>query len=251
LAFNANRYSFIFLELVNMNNTPAIPRHLKRFDSPTEFKFADKAGKFTGYASIFGNVDSGGDVILPNAFKEFAQTKDGKTIVLYQHSTHDPIGKATVSQDSKGLHFEAELSLNDPTAKKAYTLMQDGIIDSMSVGYDVLEGGAKSFADRRELTKLKLYEISPVTWGMNELARIETVKSALDCSNTRELEELLRDTFVISSRKAKASANALFPILAGRDAQANERDVQSGTNNDEIAAILPAIYKFRQTLKGK
>src|ERR1017187_1776130 len=220
-----------------MTQPPAVPHQVKHLDSPAEFKFAGKAGSFEGYAAVFGNLDSGGDVILPGAFQEFAKTRDGKTIVLYQHSMRDPIGKASVSQDSHGLAFKAELALEDPTAKKAYGLMRDGIIDSMSVGYDVLAGGEQFKQDRRELSRLKLFEISPVTWGMNELARIETVKSAMDCAHPRELEHLLRDSLFLSSRKAKAAANALWPLLSDRDDQADDRDDRKSVTLGELTAF--------------
>ncbi len=233
-----------------MNHSLAVPHQLKRFDSPAEFKFAGKAGSFSGYAAVFNNLDSGGDVILPGAFQEFAKTRDNKTIVLYQHSVRDPIGKAEVSQDSHGLHFKAELALDDATAQKAYTLMRDGLIDSMSVGYGVLPGGEQVKQGKRELSRLKLFEISPVTWGMNDLARIETVKSAMDCDNTRELEQLLRESLFISSRKAKAAANALWPLLSERDVQDDERDARKSANTGEIAALARELDIFTQSLKG-
>lgn len=233
-----------------MNQSLAIPHQLKRFDSPAEFKFSGKAGSFEGYAAVFLNTDSGNDAIMPNAFQEFAKTRDGKTIVLYQHSIRDPIGKADVSQDSHGLHFKAELALDDPTALKAYTLMRDGIIDSMSVGYDVLPGGEQFKNGRRELSRLKLFECSVVTWGMNDLARIETVKSAMDCDNTRELEQLLRESLFISGRKAKAAANALWPLLSDRDDQTDDRDDRKSVNPIEIAALSRELNIFTQSLKG-
>lgn len=224
-----------------MNHSLAIPHQLKRFDSPAEFKFSGKAGSFEGYAAVFNNVDTGGDVILPGAFQEFVQTRDGKTLILYQHNARDPIGKAEVSQDAHGLHVRAALALNDPTALKAYGLMQNGLIDSMSVGYNVLPGGEQLQNQVRQLSKLKLFECSVVTFGMNELARIDTVKSAMDCDNTRELEQLLRESLFLSSRKAKAASNLLWPLLNERDAQADDRDDCKSADYDELAAIAREI----------
>lgn len=227
--------------------SPALPRQVKRLDSPAEFKFSGKPGSFEGYAAVFSNLDSGGDVILPGAFQEFVQTRDGKTLVLYQHSMRDPIGKADVSQDSHGLHVRAELALNDPTALKAYGLMRDGLIDSMSVGYDVLPGGESFKNGRRELSRLKLFECSIVTFGMNELARVEAVKSAMDCANPRDLEHLLRDSLFLSGRKAKAAANALWPLLSDRDDQADERDARSTAALErEIARIASTQSSFQK-----
>jgi len=227
----------------------ALPRQVKRLDSPAEFKFSGKAGSFEGYSAVFNNLDSGGDVILPGAFQEFAQTRDGKTIILYQHSARDPIGKADVAQDSHGLHVRAELALDDPTAQKAYTLMRDGIIDSMSVGYDVLPGGESFKNGRRELSRLKLFECSVVTWGMNELARVETVKSAMDCANPRDLEHLLRESLFLSSRKAKAASNLLWPLLNERDAQDDERDARKSAAPGELAAFARELDQITKSFK--
>jgi HK97 family phage prohead protease len=223
---------------------------LKRFSSPTELKFAGKDGSFEGYAAVFNNVDSGGDVILPGAFKQFARTKDNRTIVLYQHSPRDPIGKADVSMDSHGLAFRAELALEDPTAKKAYGLMREGIIDSMSIGYDVLPGGEKYSPGKRELSSLKLFEISPVTWGMNELARIETVKSASACGNLRELEHLLRENLLLSSRKAKAAANALWPLLSDRDDQEDDRDDRKSASPIQLVEFAKELDQLTHLFRS-
>lgn len=218
---------------------------VKRLDTPTEFKLANALGGFEGYAAIFGNVDQGGDVIVQGAFREFVKTRDGKVLILYQHSVRDPIGKAIVSQDTRGLHVRGELALEDPTASKAYGLMKSGILDAMSIGYQVLPGGAEQDKSVRKLTGLKLYEVSLVTWGLNEQARVETVKSALDCQHPRELEHLLRDALQLSSRKAKAASNALWPILN------TERDVQEGDRDDRaIAAYVSQLNSITTFLKG-
>lgn len=184
---------------------------------PIEFKASavGSDGGFSGYAAIFNNVDSGGDIIRPSAFQEFVKTRDGKTLILYQHSQRDPIGKATVTQDSKGLAFSGQLELADPTAAKAHILMKRGLIDGMSVGYDVLPGGARLLQDgTRELTALKLFEISPVVWGMNVLAHIESVKSLAACTDERELKHLLHHEHKFSRTRAAAIADS---ILRGKD----------------------------------
>lgn len=233
-----------------MIKSTTAPTEAQSRDAPAQFKFAGKAGSFEGYAAIFGNVDSGGDVILEGAFQEFSKTRDGKTLVLYQHSIRDPIGKAVTSQDSKGLHFRAELALEDPTAKKAYTLMREGIIDCMSIGFDVLPGGAQSKPGRRELSRLKLFEISPVVWGMNTLARIETVKSALDCKHKRALEDLLRESLLLPQRKATAAASVLWPLLMYGDDLADSRDDRKPVNPGELAALARDLDQLTNLLKG-
>lgn len=190
----------------------------KRLQSAAEFKFnGQQAGMFEGYASVFGVRDQGGDVVLPGAFKEFARTGEGKVVVLWQHQLDNPIGKADVHQDAHGLQVRGQLALEDPLARKAYNLMQAKVVDGMSFAYEILPGGAAQKSDRRELSALKCYEVSVVTLGMNQLARIEAVKSAAACESLRDLEQLLREQLLLSNRKAKAGASALWPIVSARD----------------------------------
>jgi HK97 family phage prohead protease len=187
---------------------------MKTRDFATEWKTKGDQGLFEGYASIFNNVDDGFDVVLEGAFKEFARTKDGKTLVLHQHRSSDVIGKADVNQDAKGLYVKGQLVLEDPLAQRVYTHMKAGTLDGMSIGYDVLPGGA-SFTEAgvRRLEALKLWEVSVVTFGMNELAKIETVKAAGNIVSIREFEDFLRDAGGFSNRQARAIAEGGFKAL--------------------------------------
>lgn len=199
----------------------------KTIDLQTEYKALGDAGTFEGYASISGNVDLGGDVIERGAFKEFAKTRDGKVIVLYQHSSRDPIGKADVHQDDKGLRFVGQLELNDGMARKAYTLMKAGILDGMSIGFDILPGGAKILESGiREITAAKLWEISPVTWGMNPLAGVDSVKAAGQITSIREFEDFLRDVGGFSKGQAKLLASAGWKAMPGWRDASGEADLK-------------------------
>jgi len=160
-----------------------------------ETKAFGDSGSFEGYASIFGNVDLGGDVIERDAFKEIVKGRDGKVKILNQHNSRDPIGVAEVNQDAKGLYFKGQLILEAPSARSAYALMKGGALEGMSIGYDVLEGGAKILESGiRQLKALKLWEISPVTFGMNPLAGIDSVKNIQQITNIREYEDFLRES---------------------------------------------------------
>lgn len=186
-------------------------------ECPFDLKAINDIGTFSGYASIFGNVDGGGDVMERGAFKEFHKTRDGKVLILYQHSSRDPIGKADVRQDDKGLYFDGQLVMEDATARKAYVGMKAGTIDAMSFGFDVLPGGATiTEAGIRKITAVKCYEISPVTFGMNELARIEAVKAAENITTIRELENFLREAGGFSKAQAVAIASGGWKALQDR-----------------------------------
>ena len=214
----------------------------KRLRVPTEFDTAGDTGKFVGYAAVFGNVDLGGDVVAPGAFKEVATNSEGRTVVLWQHDARTPIGTAAVRQDAKGLAFEGSLVMEDDKARIAYAHMKAKSVEGMSIGYDVLPNGATYGKDgTRILTGLKLWELSIVTFPMNPLAGIDAVKSA---ESVRELEGVLRDVLCLSSRKSKAAANALWPILAERDAQEDDREDREAATLGRLAAQIEALNLF-------
>lgn len=195
----------------------------KIIECPMELKAIGDTGTFSGYASIFGNIDDGGDVMERGAFKEFHKTRDGKVLILYQHSSRDPIGKADVRQDDKGLYFDGQLVMEDAIARKAYVGMKAGTIDAMSFGFDVLPGGATiTEAGIRKVTAVKLWEISPVTFGMNELARIEAVKAAGNITNIREYEDFLRDVGGFSRSQAKLLCLAWKSLPDQRDVDGDD-----------------------------
>jgi HK97 family phage prohead protease len=204
---------------------------MKRFNVPAEFKDIQDTGTFSGYASIFGNVDLGGDIVERGAFEEIAKTKDGQVRILYQHDMRQPIGKAIVKQDENGLHFDGKLVLEDATARKCYAFMKAGILDGMSIGYDVLDNGSEMMnSGIRKLKRLKLWEISLVTFGMNPLAGVDTVKSAEAIKTVREFEEFLRDAG-FSVAQAKSIASVGF-----KEAESNQREV--GEEAKRIAEMI-------------
>jgi HK97 family phage prohead protease len=181
---------------------------------PMEIKKLESDGEFEGYASVFNNVDLGYDVVMPGAFKkkDMALTKDGQIRVLYQHNQDQPIGKARIDEDEKGLHFTGRLVLENPVAKTAHAMMKEGILDGMSIGYDAIDSDFTEGGVRR-ITKGKLWEISLVTFGMNPKARVEAVKAINEFKTIRELESALRDGDRFSAALAKKIAAIAWPAM--------------------------------------
>lgn len=140
-------------------------------------------GTFEGHASVFGNIDSYGDVVDTGAF---ARTLDewaekGATIpVLWGHNMNDPFanigGLVSAEEDEKGLKVVGQLDMDNPTAQQVYRLMKGGRTTSMSFAYSVRDAAEKDGANH--LKDLDLFEVSVVQVPANELAEIEAVKSA-------------------------------------------------------------------------
>jgi HK97 family phage prohead protease len=187
-----------------------------------DIKELTETGSFEGLASVYGNLDLGGDVVMPGAFKEFVYTKDNHIRILDGHDTRRPIGKGKVIDTHMGLALKGQLSMQVARAREVHALMKDGIIDGLSIGYDILPGGAKiNEQNIRELHALKLWEVSTTAFPMNQAALVDRVKSVEveRCKSVRELEDLLRDAAGLSRAQAKLHAGAIWKTIGGqRDA---------------------------------
>lgn len=190
---------------------------MDRLIAPIQIKEAKADGSFTGYAAVFNNIDLGRDVIMPGAFSELKTTADGQIRIALDHDLKRLAGKAKVSQDDHGLKVEGQLTLGVSYVNDAYELMKTGVLDGLSVGFDIPPGGA-AYEDRdgfyvRIISKAILWEFSLVAFGMNPEAKIETIKAA---TNIRDFEAQLRG-LGYSQREAKALSSGGFKSLGHRD----------------------------------
>lgn len=111
--------------------------------APIEIKEAKADGSFTGYAAVFNNVDLGSDVIMPGAFRSVKTTRDGQVRIAMNHDLRQLAGKASFAQDAHGLRVEGQLTLGVSYVRDAYELMKTGVLDGLSVGFDIPEGGSE------------------------------------------------------------------------------------------------------------
>lgn len=166
--------------------------------APLELKFAeaDASGVFSGYAAIFGNVDSHGDIILPGAFAESLAEKKRSGRSIPMHLMHRvfggdglPVGVWTnVAEDDKGLKVEGKISgMNTEAGRLLYERVKDGALGGLSIGYKVRPNGVtvgkKAGEPKRTLKSLSLYEISLVDDPSNPLSKISEIKALLDAGS--------------------------------------------------------------------
>ncbi|MBK3745927.1 HK97 family phage prohead protease [Paraburkholderia aspalathi] len=146
-----------------------------------DIKEISEDGVFSGYGSIFGNRDHGGDIVVAGAFaKSLAEhrQKGSRVKMFWQHDPHQPIGKWTeLAEDGKGLFVEGKLNMGVQKGREAYALLKDGDIDGLSIGYSVIDGAADDKQGAFMLRQLKLWEVSVVSMAMNGDARVDAVKS--------------------------------------------------------------------------
>jgi uncharacterized protein len=149
----------------------------KLFSQPVNIKTDAKEGTFKGYASIFNVVDNYGDVVLPGAFRQTLEELHIKNIkLLWQHDYKKPIGVFTkIEETVTGLLVEGKIFTDLRQGKEANLLLQSGVVDGLSIGYEIVESFYNQ--DIRYIKQAKLWEISIVTFPANEMARIKDVRA--------------------------------------------------------------------------
>lgn len=200
----------------------------------------DDAGTFKGYASVFGNVDSYGEIVLPGAFKdsiERIKASGDPLPILWQHRSSEPIGGSTMlKEDDTGLSTEGFLLVDElPQAKAAHALMKKRIVRGLSIGYYVEKSSYNEKTGIRSLETLDLVEYSVVTFPANELALVDNVKARSDLFGAgnlptlKQFEEFLREAGASKTQAAGIASRGLAQMLARSE---------SGGDPCEVLAIL-------------
>lgn len=135
-------------------------------------------GSFTGYASVFGVTDLGGDAVSPGAFTtSLKKTPAAKIKMLRSHDTSDPIGVWTsIVENSRGLKATGQLILATVKGRETYELLKAGALDGLSIGYRTKKESYDRAKKVRMLDEVELHEVSIVTFPMNPSATISRVK---------------------------------------------------------------------------
>ena len=89
---------------------------MKYLNRPIEIKAVNQDGLFSGYASVFEEIDSYRDIVKRGAFeKTLADTESkGRAVpILWQHDASKPIGVYTsLKEDERGLYVEGQLNMD-------------------------------------------------------------------------------------------------------------------------------------------
>lgn len=164
---------------------------MKTKDFALQVKDLSDDGTFEGYGSVFGNVDSYGDKVMPGAFAESLakHRREGTNVLmLWQHNPNEPIGIwDDLAEDGKGLRGKGRLIMDVARAREVHALMKHKAIGGLSIGYREVETEPDNGV--LLLKRLDLREISPVSFPANRRARIDAVKT----ERMEEFAQRLRD----------------------------------------------------------
>jgi len=156
--------------------------------------------------AVMGNIDDGNDVLHPGAFTKTFTERGHKVRVLDAHQTDSimrVLGKplelrelntGELPGDLKTRHPDAngaawarvQFLMETPEGKGAFERIKAGAVDEWSFGYDALDKDySKGIKDGKEvnvrnLRTVKLYELSPVLWGMNPATMTMSAKADVE-----------------------------------------------------------------------
>lgn len=172
-------------------------------------------GTATAIVSVFGNVDLGGDRVIPGAFSrslEEWKAKGDPIPVIWSHDWDNPesfVGWADPSQIKEtdaGLEVPMQFDLDRPRAEQVHHLLKTRRVTQFSFGYfarayqDVED---PDYGTVRELTDIDVFEVGPTLLGMNPETELLQAASALRARRAARLvsakaapEEAVEGAFV-------------------------------------------------------
>lgn len=167
----------------------------------TKAQIKEKAdGEFTAIAS--SEIEDRQGEIVKQAGWNLKNFKDNP-VLLYMHDHTKPIGKATrIWVDKSGtkplLKFKGFISDATDELKGYKKLVEDGILNSFSVGFRPLE------IDGNEITKAELFEISLVSVPANPEARLLAMKSLEDAGfDSKVINKVIGEESEVTELKAE------------------------------------------------
>lgn len=179
-----------------------------------EVKETDEEGKFDGYASTFGNIDLGNDIIAKGAFAQTIKSNGALVPILDSHDHSKQIGwNETAKEDSKGLKVHGALDLNVQLGREKYSLMKTasalGAKMGLSIGYFTIKQEPHATKPEvRILKEVNLIEYSIVTFPMNPKASVTRVKS-IEGIKVEDIKKHLIHELGISHKVASTACDML------------------------------------------
>lgn len=179
------------------------------------------------YLSKFDNVDSDNDVIRRGAFKKSIQERgpmaasNRKIAFLRFHNWEMPIGKfLELSEDEFGLYAVAQLG-NSTLGNDALADYKDGIINEHSIGFKYVKDKIRFVEDSGldngidgfyEISEVKLFEGSAVTFGANEFTPVVEVAKTQGRVETLDDLGLQIDTVLKALSNGQGSDDRLYNL---------------------------------------
>lgn len=146
----------------------------KEYRSKDILSFNEETGQVKAVFSVFNEIDSDNDVVLPKSIR--SGYGDKGVVMVWGHDWKHIIGKGKIVQDDEKAIFEGKFNMNTEAGREAYETvkaMED--LQQWSFGFEVhdSENGmfTKDSGEQQEvrfLKDVKVWEVSPVLVGANQ-----------------------------------------------------------------------------------
>ena len=219
-------------------------------------------GTFTGYASVFGNIDSYGTVVDPGAFKKSIKDHDGIFPLIDFHWPDRAAGLIRVQEDKKGLLSEGALDLDIQRGHDLYSGLKfgekvaelgwgatAGYIDRMSIGFDVITEEKKEGVSH--FREIGLWEVSLVTrnFAANEQALVTDVRAA--CAGLQRVNAAIRAGAEDELRSGLDELRELLGAQASQVDPLSEFMAETRERLTELTALLRSEGPSLDTLPAE
>ena len=216
----------------------------------------ESKGQVKAVFSVFNNLDSDGDVVLPDAIR--SGFKSGDVPMVWSHKWDMPIGKGTIKKDKDKAYFDGSFFMDTESGKEAYNLVKNmGDLQQWSFGFKVNDseyGKWKKSADEevdvRYLKNLSVYEVSPVLVGANQ----DTFTMAIKSGENSEVKIMEEELEVIEEEKAKLGKD-IFDNPGEAMNRAKELSCADGVHAQELdgqTVFMPCNThaEYEEAMKG-
>ncbi|MFA6280384.1 MAG: HK97 family phage prohead protease [Bdellovibrionales bacterium] len=188
---------------------------IHHFSGAMEIKSIAQDGTFTGYASVFGELDSQNEIVERGAFTRTLakwRVKNSAPAMLWMHDPTQPIGLwIAMAEDASGLVVHGRLALGTQKGMEAYELLKMKALTGLSIGYRVVTSRIDSKKKAKILTEVDLFEVSLVTFPANDAARVSGVKAPPAKAPAKK-----RQSDKVAAKKAAARLKKAARTLRGR-----------------------------------
>lgn len=229
-------------------------------------KIDAEQGIVEAIVSTMGVRDHGRDIIVNGAYAKTIAERGRQVHVLNAHNSWRiedvigmPLALREVGRDelpaellamhpsaTGGLWTQTKYLLNTPEGLGAFERIKVGAIQQYSIGYEAIQFEIVKEADgthTRYLKEVKLWEYSPVLWGMNPATMTTSVKADLEVMNQlllkvgRTLSRTNEKAIVAAVQQLTEAQQTLVAVLENAGITIDPEEVDTPVNvEDEDSA---------------